>query len=170
MTINGGTLQATTGTTPILGNPLSVGGNFNLGGAAGSALELTANLDLFGNLLTHNGASNDTLSGNLSSTATGGITVTAGTSNLTGNNAAYAGTSTVTGGTLNQQGIGNYTGDNVVSGGALNMNSAATITYGIVGGANTITGGDRGYERSLGFYLNNTTVTNSTPEPERWHL
>ena len=162
MTINGGTLQATTGTTPILGNPLSVGGNFNLGGAAGSALELTANLDLIGNLLTHNGASNDTLSGNLSSTATGGITVTAGTLNLTGNNAAYAGTSTVTGGTLNQQGIGNYTGDNVVSGGALNMNSAAAITYGIVGGANTITGGTVDMSAPLAFYLNNTTVTNST--------
>jgi autotransporter-associated beta strand protein len=135
--IKGGTIGASAAGISIT-NPLTIGGDFNMGGAAGTALEFTKTMNLTGFLLTHNGASDDTLKGNLTSTATGGVTTTAGTLNLTGNNVAYAGTSTVTGGILNLQGTGNYGGNNTVNGGILNLNSASVITY---SGINTVTGG-----------------------------
>ncbi len=159
LTINGGTIGASAANITVDNTLAAIGGNFNLGGAAGTNLELTKNMTLTGNLLTHNGASNDTLSGNLTSTATGGITVTAGTLNLTGSNGGYAGTSTVTGGTLNLQGAGNYTGNNTVSGGTLNMNSASAITY---SGANTVTGGTWNMSGVLATYSGASTVTGGT--------
>lgn len=134
--INSGTLGASVAGVSV-SNPLAIGGNFDLGGAAGTSLELTAAMNLGANTLTHSGVSNDTLSGNLTSAATGGITVTAGTLDLTGSNGGYAGTSTVTGGTLNLQGAGNYAGKNNVTGGTVNM-SGALATY---SGNSTVTDG-----------------------------
>ncbi|MFI5330301.1 MAG: hypothetical protein ACHQ2F_04600, partial [Desulfobaccales bacterium] len=151
-----------------MGNTLAIGGNFNMGGAAGTNLELTAamNLGAGANTLNHSGASNDTLSGAITGAATTGITVTAGTLNLTGNNAAYAGTSSVSGGTLNMQGAGNYAGKNNVTGGTLNMNSAAAITY----SGDTVTGsgftpgpgGTVNMSGALATYSGNSTVTDGT--------
>ncbi|PIU53040.1 MAG: hypothetical protein COS90_08375 [Deltaproteobacteria bacterium CG07_land_8_20_14_0_80_60_11] len=158
LSINGGTVGSSAVNITVA-SALTIGGNFNLGGDAGTNLELTQNLPLTGNLLTHNGASNDTLSGNLTSTATGGITVTAGTLNLTGSNGGYAGSSAVTGGTLNLQGVGNYTGNNTVSGGTLNLNSASAITY---SGANTVTGGTLNMSGALAIYSGASTVTGGT--------
>ena len=86
---------------PILSfaNPLIVGGNFNLGGAAGTNLNLTAPMNLGANTLTHNGASNDTLSGNVTN---GDISVTAGTLTLSG--AANSANVETKGGSLNLSG------------------------------------------------------------------
>jgi uncharacterized protein with beta-barrel porin domain len=136
LNLNGGTIGAG-GANITVDNPLTVGGSFNMGGAAGTDLTLTSVMNLGNNTLTHDCASDDTLKGNLTSTASGGTTVTAGTLNLTGNNGGYIGTSTVTGGSLNLQGSGNYTGTNTVSGGTLNMSSAGS-TY---SGASTLSGG-----------------------------
>jgi autotransporter-associated beta strand protein len=156
--IKGGTIGASAAGISIT-NPLTIGGDFNMGGGAGTTLEFTKTMNLTGFLLTHNGASDDTLKGNLTSTASGGITVTAGTLNLTGNNGGYIGTSTVTGGTLNLQGSGNYTGNNSVSGGILNMNSASAITY---SGTNTVSGGTLNMSSAGSTYSGASTVTNAT--------
>lgn len=156
--IKGGTIGASAAGISI-SNPLTIGGDFNMGGAAGTALEFTKTMNLTGFLLTHNGASADTLKGNLTSTASGGITVTAGTLNLTGNNGGYIGTSTVTGGILNLQGSGNYTGSNTVSGGTLKMDSGTGITY---SGTTTVTGGTVNMSGVGAGYSGASTVTGGT--------
>jgi autotransporter-associated beta strand protein len=156
--IKGGTIGASAAGISIT-NPLTIGGDFNMGGAAGTTLEFTKSMNLTGFLLTHNGASDDTLKGNLTSTAAGGITVTNGTLNLTGNNGGYIGTSTVTGGTLNLQGSGNYTGNNSVSGGILNMNSASAITY---SGTNTVSGGTLNMSSAGSTYSSPSTLSGGT--------
>jgi outer membrane autotransporter protein len=158
LALNGGVIGAG-GANITVDNPLAVGGSFTLGGAAGTNLTFTSVMNLGGNTLTHNGAGNDTLSGNLTGTAAGGITTAAGTLNLTGNNAAYAGTAAVTGGILNLQGAGNYAGDNTVNGGTLNLNSASIITY---SGVNTVTGGTLNMSSAGSTYSGASTLTGGT--------
>ena len=100
LTINGGTLQAATGTTVTVGNAITMGGAFAIGGANGDNLTLTSNIANGGALLTVNGLGNTTLSGNIS--GTGGITQVGGATGaltLSGAN-AYTGTTTLTSGTL----------------------------------------------------------------------
>jgi uncharacterized protein YhjY with autotransporter beta-barrel domain len=175
--IKGGTIGAS---APLIAIniPVVIGGNFNMGGPDGTNLKLTSDMNLTGFLLTHSGAGNDFLSGDLTCPAVAGtgICVTGGTLNLTGNNVNYVATSTVTGGTLNLQGAAHYAGDNLVSGGTLNMNGTGNYTgnntvsggilnmnravnYGRAGGTNTITGGILNMSGSGAAYLNDSTVT-----------
>lgn len=155
LTITGGTFGSSAPGISAT-NAITVGGSFNLGTTLGNDLTLSSNLALGGHTLTHTGPGTDTLSGNLTSTTSGGVTVSAGTLNLTGNNAAYPGTSTVTGGTLNLQGAGDYTGNNTVSGGILNLNSASVITY---SGDNTVTGGTLNMSSAGSTYSGASNVT-----------
>ncbi|MHB9072264.1 MAG: autotransporter domain-containing protein [Desulfobaccales bacterium] len=156
--LNGGTIGASAANITV-DNLLTIGGSFNMGGAAGTTLEFRKTMNLTGFLLTHNGASDDTLKGNLTSTASGGITVTAGTLNLTGDTGGYSGTSTVTGGTLNLQCAGSYAGNNSVSGGILNLNSASVITY---SGINTVTGGTLNMSSAGSTYSGASTLSGGT--------
>ncbi|MCK9376583.1 MAG: hypothetical protein M0P73_10575 [Syntrophobacterales bacterium] len=156
--IKGGTIGASAPVITI-NIPVMIDSDFNMGGPVGTNLKLTSDMNLSGFLLTHSGAGNDILSGDLTCSAVAGtgICVTGGTLNLTGNNVNYVATSTVKGGTLNLQGAANYTGDNVVSGGILNMNSA--VNHGRAGGTNTITGGIVNMSGTEATYLNDSTVT-----------
>jgi uncharacterized protein with beta-barrel porin domain len=158
LTINGGTIAASAANITV-DNLLTIDGSFNMGGVAGTSLTLTSAMNIGDNTLTHNGASDDTLKGNLTSTASGGITVTAGTLNLTGNNGVYSGTSTVTGGTLNLQGSSNYTGSNSVSSGTLNLNSSSVITY---SGVSTVTGGTLNMSSTESTYSGASTLSGGT--------
>ena len=161
LNISGGRLGAGAAGVSV-SNPVTVGGGFNLGSSAGAGLTLSGAVNLGANTLTHDGASEDTLSGSLTGTATGGITVTDGVLNLTGNGSGYTGVSTVTGGILNLQGSADYAGDSAVSGGILNMNSTAAINYGRAGGVNTVTNGTLNMSGPLATYLNDSTVTGGT--------
>ena len=173
-----------------MANALAIGGNFNLGGAAGTNLGLSAAMNLATFVLTHNQPSNDTLSGALTNGAGGGITVTAGTLNLTGNNAAYTGTTGVTGGTLNMAGTNNYAAGATlnVTGGTVNMNgtggqayatpvtmSGGTVNMNATGGAGatytgatTVTGGTLGL--SSGTFTGVLTQTAGSLKLYRRHL
>jgi len=161
LTITSGTLQAASGTTPTLGNDISVNGDFTVGGANNLTLSGAVSLGGAIRTLSVSNTGDTTLSGIISN---GGLSINnpgGGALTLSWNN-TYTGVTTLKGGTLNLQGANNYTGDTVVSGGILNMTSAVVINYGRVGGANTITGGAVNMSGTLATYLNNSTVTGGT--------
>lgn len=162
ITFNGGTFAAV-GSARSYPNPISIGGNFQLGVAAVPATigdiaiaaannaTLSGAVDLNDAIRTITiGGNTQTISGVISSTtaASGGITVTgtAGVLVLSNTN-TYTGLTTVSGSTLR---LGNLAGDTLsgditVSGGTLNVDNpdtvgAVTLTSGTISGDSALTG------------------------------
>lgn len=130
LTINGGTLQSTSGTGRTLGvTQINVGGDFIIGGTNTGALTFTAPVDLGGatRQITDNNTTNSTtFSGVISN---GGLTKLGnGELDLTGTaNNIYSGLTTVTAGTLGlgkNAGVDAFEGDLLINGGTVNYSAA----------------------------------------------
>ncbi len=128
LTINGGTIDNTSGSATTLNNPISWSGDFSFGGS--NPLDLTGPITLNGvRTLTVNGSGAMTIDGVIGFNGFGTGIVKAGSGNLTLNGVnAYAGGTNVSGGTLTVGPAGAIAGTvSIGSGATLNLPSLSAI-------------------------------------------
>ncbi len=143
--LNGGTVQSNSGTARSFSNPVSIGGDFIVGGTGNLTFSNTEAITLGATrqiTVTTSGV-NATFAQSFSGSGFGITKAGAGTLTLTGNNSNYTGATTVSAGSL------------VVNGGTISNTSSITLT-----GAMTITNGATVTTSSIVYNANGSmTVT-----------